>query len=352
MSLSIVTPSFNQGEFIEETILSVKNQDYEVIPSPQSSPPGGEGRVRGIEHIVIDGGSTDGTIGILRKYPYLSWISEPDKGQADAINKGFKMAKGEIVAWLNSDDTYLQGSLSVVCEYFAAHPDVDMVFGDCNKIDQDGKTIGAIKGHPFNLTHLIPRNCIPQPAAFFKRFFLERIGCLDTGYRHAFDYDYWIRIGLAGGKIDYLPKTLANFRLHEGSKTCREMDVQHREEAEIAKIYARRIGAKYGVVVKNLEELIKEEVSRVLIYGTGRSGEGLYSILRENNFEILGFMDSDKEKWGKNFLDNKVLSFDEAKTSGCDAILIASQLIKEIKDTLEKNGITENIIAPIISWDK
>lgn len=325
--VSIITPSFNQAEFIEETILSVKSQDYPNI-----------------EHIVIDGGSTDGTIDILKKYPHLTWISEPDKGQAEAINKGFKMAKGEIVAWLNSDDTYPQDTIKTICDYFITHPDTDVVFGDCNRIDQDGKVIGSIKGHPFNLTHLIPRNCIPQPAVFFKREIIGRVGYLDTRHHHAFDYDCWIRIGLVGGGIEYLPKTLANFRLHKDSKTSMEMDIQKKEEAEITRIYARRIGAKYGVVVKDLEEIKREKMSKVLIYGTGTAGKELYSVLAKDGFGILGFMDSDKKRWGEDFLDKKVLSFDEAKVLDYDAILIASQFITEIRNTLRKNGMTEKAI--------
>ncbi|HAV42944.1 TPA: hypothetical protein DCX15_02885, partial [bacterium] len=286
--VSIITPSFNQVNFIEETILSVKDQDYPEI-----------------EHIVIDGGSTDGTIEILKKYPHLTWISELDEGQVEAINKGFKMAKGEVITWLNSDDTYLQDTLSVVGGYFATHPDVDMVFGDCRQVDQDGKIIGRIKGHSFNLTHLIPRNCIPQPAVFFKRKILERVGYLNPKWQHAFDYDYWLRIGLAGYRIDYLPKTLANFRLHRNSKTCKEMDVQRREEGEIAKSYARCIGKMCSVIVKDLKDLKEEKVNRVLIYGIGRAGKMLYSVLAENDFEVLGFMDSDEKREGDRFLDKR-----------------------------------------------
>jgi glycosyltransferase involved in cell wall biosynthesis len=328
--VSIVTPSYNQSRFIEETILSVKNQDYPNI-----------------EHIIVDGGSTDGTIGILKKYPHLSWVSEPDKGQADALNKGFRMAKGEVVAWLNSDDTYLQDTVKSICLQFA-HSDVEMVFGDCNQINHNGRVIGVIKGYSFDLTHLIPRNCIPQPTVFFKRELIRRVGSLDTRYHHAFDYDYWIRIGLSGCKIEYLPKTLANFRIHKDSKTSREMEIQKREEIDVTRRYARLIGSRSGVVVKDLEELKKEKTEMVLIYGTGRAGEILHSVLLENGFEVLGFMDSAEEKWRKNFLDKRIFSFEEAKETGYDAILIGSQFIKEIKNTLEDNGITENIIVPII----
>lgn len=329
--VSIITPSFNQAGFIEETILSIKSQNYPNI-----------------EHIVIDGGSSDRTIEILRKYPHLSWISEPDEGQADAINKGFKMAKGEILTWLNSDDTYLQDTAKTISDYFITHPDVEMVFGDCNQIDQDGKVIGIIKGHPFHLTHLIPRDCIPQPTVFFKRKILERVGYLDTKYHHAFDYDYWIRIGLAGSKIVYLPKTLSNFRLHRDSKTSREMNIQKREEQEIARRYGPDIGERNGVILKGLVELKREGLTKVLIYGTGKTGEMVYSVLDENGFEILGFMDSDKQKWGRKFLDKRIFSFDELKALRYDAIIIGSQFIREIKDSLGKHGITENIIVPII----
>jgi len=121
LKFSVITPSFNQGEYIEQTIQSVLDQDY-----------------ANFEHFVIDGGSTDQTISILNKYPHIQWISEKDKGQSDALNKGFKMAKGDIIAWINSDDWYETGAFKAVAKFFIQNPDKDIVMGDCNLIDDKG----------------------------------------------------------------------------------------------------------------------------------------------------------------------------------------------------------------------
>jgi len=203
--VSIVTPSYNKGRFIEETILSVKNQTYPHI-----------------EHIVIDGGSTDGTLDILRKYSNNPiWISEPDRGQSDAVNKGWKMAKGEILAYLNADDTYMPWAVETAVKYLVEHPDVDMIYGKCNLINEDGMVTGQ---YPYlsaesDLAKLICSPfIIPQPTVFFKRQVLDTTGYLDTDLHMAMDYDLWIRIGLKC-KIEYIPEVLANFRVCPGTKT-------------------------------------------------------------------------------------------------------------------------------------
>jgi glycosyltransferase involved in cell wall biosynthesis len=200
--VSIVTPSFNKGSFIEETILSIRNQDYSHI-----------------EHIVMDGGSKDGTLDILRKYEdRLTWISEPDKGQSDAINKGWRLAKGEIIAYLNADDTYTPGAVEAAVRFLADHPDVDLVYGKCSIISDQGRVIGEC-GEPYTLAGLVAGpNPIPQPAAFFRRRVLDEVGYLDTGLHMAMDHDLWVRIG-SRFSIAYTPHTLASFRLCAGTKT-------------------------------------------------------------------------------------------------------------------------------------
>ncbi len=160
--VSIVTPSYNQGAFIEETIRSVLSQDYPRI-----------------EYIVVDGGSTDGTLSILRKYgDHLTWFSEPDKGQSDAINKGFRKSHGEILAWLNSDDIYLPGAVRTAAGYLAVHPEVAMVYGDCHMVDEQGQVVGrSIWIEDFDLMRLVEDlNYIHQPAAFFCRQAFEGVG--------------------------------------------------------------------------------------------------------------------------------------------------------------------------------
>jgi glycosyltransferase involved in cell wall biosynthesis len=201
--VSIVTPSLNQGSFIEATILSVKNQTYPRV-----------------EHIVIDGCSTDGTLDILRKYhDTIIWTSEPDRGQSDAINKGWKMAKGEILAYLNSDDTYEPWAVETAVKFFAEHPDIMMVYGDCVFINEHSAVIRQYRAGEFDLKKMLyHENNVPQPTVFFKRAVLKEVGYLDTNLHMAMDFDFWIRISLKL-KIGYIHRLLANFRMYPGTKT-------------------------------------------------------------------------------------------------------------------------------------
>jgi glycosyltransferase involved in cell wall biosynthesis len=204
---SVVTPSFNQGRFIEGTISSVLSQDYERI-----------------EYIVVDGGSKDSTIDILRKYEgRIVWKSEPDHGQADGVNKGFSMAKGDIFGWLNSDDTYLPGAIRTVVQYFEEHPEVVMVYGEAHIIDQNGRTTGKYRSEPFRLARLSKTCFICQPTVFMRREVFRKIGLLDIDLETCMDYDYWIRIAkkYPSKKIAYLQGTaLANTRMYSGTKTA------------------------------------------------------------------------------------------------------------------------------------
>jgi len=201
--VSIITPSLNQARFIEETILSVKRQDYPNI-----------------EHIVIDGGSTDGTLDILRKYDKeIIWISEPDKGQSDAINKGIRLARGEIIGWLNSDDTYELNAVRIAVEHFLKYPNAAVIYGDCNIIDDKGRLVRHRKNKPFNLKDAVMKTPVQQPESFIRKHVLEDIGMLDLNLQYSMDYDLWIRIGLREYTFIYIPYTLANFRLHAESKS-------------------------------------------------------------------------------------------------------------------------------------
>ena len=204
--VSIVTPSLNQGRFIEETILSVKNQTYPHI-----------------EHIVVDGSSTDETLGILRKYSdSITWISEPDEGQSDAINKGWRMCNGQILAYLNADDTYMPSSVQTAVEFFTRNPDVSMVYGDCNLIDEQGRMTGKYPTREFHLQRILCALCpIPQPAVFFRKVLLDEVGYLDTRLHMAMDLDLWIRIGMKF-VVQHIPEVLASFRLYPGTKSLSE----------------------------------------------------------------------------------------------------------------------------------
>jgi len=201
--VSIVTPSYNQGRFIGRTIDSVLAQSYPCI-----------------EYRVIDGGSTDTTVEILRSYgDRLRWLSEPDQGQADAINKGLAQASGEILAYLNSDDTLSPGAIERVVHFFQEHPECDLVYGDADYIDEDDKVTGFYKTVEYSLDKLSADCIICQPAAFWRRRIAERVGPFDARLHYVLDYDYWLRIAKAGGNIQFLPIKLAHSRLYAETKT-------------------------------------------------------------------------------------------------------------------------------------
>jgi glycosyltransferase involved in cell wall biosynthesis len=204
--VSIITPSFNQAHFLEETIKSVLGQTYPHI-----------------EYIILDGGSTDGSVDVIKKYEDKLgyWESGKDKGQTDAINKGFAKAKGDILAWLNSDDTY--ASPNVVADavnFLVANPAVAMVYADCNFIDEQGKVIGKFASRQTDYTKLRRGFVhIPQQTMFFRAKYWKQLGPLDPSFYFAMDYDLWVRIA-KHAPIQYLPgKTWANFRMHTSSKT-------------------------------------------------------------------------------------------------------------------------------------
>jgi len=204
--VSIITPVLNGIKYLEICIQSVLNQSYPHI-----------------EHIFVDGGSSDGTVDMLAsyraKYPdRIRFISEPDKGMGEAFNKGLRMAKGGILGGLDSDDMSEPDAIQTVVEFFRANPDAYFVFGDCNYINENGKIIGKYLTKEFNLKEIInDLNPIPSPSAFYKREVIEKVGFMDTTL-HAYDLDYWIRVGKVF-QIHRIEKVLSNFRIHKGSFT-------------------------------------------------------------------------------------------------------------------------------------
>jgi glycosyltransferase involved in cell wall biosynthesis len=216
--VSIVTPSYNQGRYIEETIRSVLSQDYPNL-----------------EYLVLDGGSTDETLEILKRYEgRLVWISEKDRGQADAINKGFHLAKGQILGWLNSDDTYAPGAIRKVARYFQTHRDVGLLYGEGHHIDAAGKTIERYNTEPFNFHRLGEICFICQPAAFLQAEVYRALGPLDVGLRYCMDYEYWIRVAKRF-RVGHLDEYLANTRLHMETKTLSQRVEVHREILRMVK---------------------------------------------------------------------------------------------------------------------
>lgn len=202
MKFSIVTVSLNQCKFLEENIKSILGQKYPNF-----------------EHIIIDGGSTDGTVELLKRYPHIRWISEKDSGQSNAMNKGLRMVTGDIVYILNSDDVCEPGSFESVSKFFSGNPDAKIVYGNCRIIDENGNEISIDITEEFDLKrHLNIGNMIWQEATFFRKEVLGRIGLMNEKYRYAMDYDLWCRAAKFY-KFYRINRILGNFRVHSTTKT-------------------------------------------------------------------------------------------------------------------------------------
>lgn len=201
--VSIVTPSYNQAQFLEATICSVLEQDYPHI-----------------EYIIIDGGSTDGSVDIIRKYAerLAYWVSAKDAGQSDAINKGLARTTGQILGWLNSDDCYLPRCVSTIVECFEQYSDAGMIYGQVEIIDEHGRRTGRLSSRPYTFAdQLTQRMIIPQPAAFWRREVMDTAGLLRQDLHYAMDFEYWIRIGRRY-RIVGVPRTMAQYRVSKVNK--------------------------------------------------------------------------------------------------------------------------------------
>ncbi len=231
--VSIITPSYNKGEFIEETIQSVHSQSY-----------------GNIEHIIIDGNSTDNTISILKRYPHLIWISEPDDGQTDAINKGLTIAKGDILAYLNADDTYLPDAIETVVAAALKYPHNLLLYGDIVHIDKNSKIIAIRKTGVVNIERLISfLFYLPQPAVFFRREVITRAGLFDESYHLTMDYDYWLRT-FPRYPSHYINKPLAAARFYEETKSTalNYKFINERVRALDSFYKNRELSEKYGEI--------------------------------------------------------------------------------------------------------
>ncbi len=223
MKFSVVTPSFNQAPFIEECLWSVKSQNHPAI-----------------EHIVVDGGSTDGTVALLRQYSakpdwkHLTWTSEPDRGQADAINKGFARATGEIFAYLCADDTYLRSAFSLVHEHFTLSRNADLIYGSCVFTDQSGRPLRLKRAVAFDRRMLLRHNIIWQPTVFFRSQVWEQTGPFSESLNYAMDYEYWLRASQTC-RIQSVDAQLATYRWQLDSKTVAHEREQLQEAYEVAR---------------------------------------------------------------------------------------------------------------------
>lgn len=226
--VSIVTPSFNQGDFIEDTIRSVLAQDY----SP-------------IEHIIVDGGSTDQTIQILSRYDErVRWASEPDQGPADGCNKGFRYINGEILGYLNSDDVLLPHAVEILVQVFIAHPTVDVVYGDAFIIDEKNRVSQRIFSAPFFNPHLYVLGgfAIAQQATFWRRDAFEAVGGFNPKNKTCWDAELWVDMSLKGAKFKHINCFLAGFRHHSYSISISgRLASEYRRDSErlFEKVYKR-----------------------------------------------------------------------------------------------------------------
>lgn len=234
---SIITPTLNQSKYIRQMIESVLSQDYENK-----------------ELIVIDGGSSDGTQNILSEYKEIIWISEPDTGAANALNKGFKIAGGDIIAWLNSDDYYDKNAIKTISKVFEIDENLDLVYGNLTFVDEFGKKLLYEKTEEYKLETLVRKyaDIVRQPCTFFKRELLDKVGCLDESLKCVFDYDIFIRF-LKIARPKYVDANIAFYRDYKDTLTRKFI---RRQGKEIIKV-SRRNGARiYDKIV--LSSLIKK----------------------------------------------------------------------------------------------
>lgn len=221
--ISIVTPSYNQDAFLLEALESVRSQAH-----------------CDVEHLVFDGGSTDGSVKILESFAghsawsHLHWQSGPDEGQSDALNRGFVAATGGIVGWLNSDDRYRKGCFEHVLRAFDENPDVDIFYGDYTIIDAGGKVVKVRREIEFNRFILTYHHVltVPTPSTFFRRRIFDEGNLLRHDLHYAMDYEFFVRLAAKGYRIQHLPRLLADFRLHPESKTSTGAHLQSKEKLE------------------------------------------------------------------------------------------------------------------------
>lgn len=219
---TIITPSFNQGRFIERTIESVISQNFDSL-----------------EYIIFDGGSSDETLSILKTFGNsIRWIYEPDTGQAHAVNKGLKLAKGQVIGWLNSDDIYYRRALQTVHDMFIEHPEIEILYGMADHIDENDNIIEPYYNEHWNYDRLKEICYICQPAVFFRKSIVDQFGMLDETLKYCMDYEYWLRIGRQK-PFYYLKQRIAGSRFYEDTKTLSSVVEVH---LEILKMFKTKFG--------------------------------------------------------------------------------------------------------------
>jgi glycosyltransferase involved in cell wall biosynthesis len=254
MRISIVTPSLNQGRYLFEALDSVRLQNYPAV-----------------EHLILDGGSTDKTLPLLqslseeKKWSYVRWTSGRDGGQSEALNRGFAQASGDIVGWLNSDDRYRAGCFDHVVKAFEENPDVDIFYGDYTVIDADGSLLKVRREIEFSRFILLYHRVlyVPTTSTFFRRRIFEEGNLLKRDLHYAMDYEFFLRLANAGYRFRHLPQLLADFRMHPDSKSCASERLQAKEKQEITR------------AVSPLSSLLHLPLLRELVFFTLQTVAGL-----------------------------------------------------------------------------
>jgi len=267
--VSLITPCLNQGAFLEETIRSVLDQGYPRL-----------------EYLIIDGGSTDGSLDIIRRYAdrLAYWTSETDRGQAHAINKGLQRAQGEILGWLNADDVLAPGAIFRAVQVFHQNPAVDVVYGHLERIDAEGNLLPTPELPKdrvlFNKSLVIGECVVNQPGSFWRRRAMERSGLLDEGLHYALDYEYWIRLALDGAQFFRLPETVAYFRLSHASKTVSRTAAMAVEQLGVLEklLAIPDLPDRLGVSPRQVDEQARRAKARIAlhaVYGYAKQSKWL-----------------------------------------------------------------------------
>lgn len=239
--ISIVTPSYNQGRFLERTILSVLNQGYPDL-----------------EYIIFDGGSSDNSIDIIKKYEkHLScWKSEPDEGQSDAISKGFDMATGDILAWINSDDVYWPGAFDYIGRFFAKHPDLDVIYGDSFTIDEDDNLLRETRSVKFSPTAFKTMSfSLHQASIFWRRDIYKRSSGVNKSLHLTMDRDLWFQFFQLGARFRHVPRTLSCYRAHPDTKTSQS-------SPELKRLIDECIKERFNIDPKSMRFRLTRKVMR------------------------------------------------------------------------------------------
>lgn len=265
--ISIITPSYNQAAYLEETILSVLNQDHADL-----------------EYIVIDGGSSDGSVDIIRKYQdrIAYWVSEKDEGQTAALNKGFKKASGDIVAYLNSDDIYLPGALARVAAEFS-DPKCYWMSGTCQFFNQSGIQHSERRRPPSFRPRWFDHCWLSQPSVFWRRSLFERYGLFDERLRYCMDYDFWLRLIVEGEHCHFVDHPLAAFRWHDTSKTIGERAGFELEDDVVRERYVKKLASHERPWARHFARVgkskLRQQEARSLVE-LGRRSQGFKLLLK------------------------------------------------------------------------